>query len=66
MTFAVSLTVTSLLTIIGGYQICAIDPCLVNARGIEVPSDSSEGGIKLLRIVRIRKTTPEGDAVFCR
>jgi hypothetical protein len=52
--------------IIGGYRICAIDPCLVNARDIEVPSDSSEGGIKLLRIVRIRKTPPEGDAVFCR
>jgi hypothetical protein len=41
-------------------------PCLVNARGIQVPSDSSKGGIKLLRIFQIRKTTPQGDAVFCR
>ena len=43
-----------------------IDLYLVNAPGIQVPSDSSKGGIKLLRIIRIRKTTPEGDAVFCR
>ena len=43
-----------------------IDLYLVNARGSQVPSDPSKGGVKLLRIIRIRKTTPEGDAVLCR
>ena len=42
-----------------------IDLYLVNARGGRVPCDPSKGGVKLLRIIRIRKTTPEGDAVFC-
>ena len=43
-----------------------IDLYLVNARGGQVPCDPSKGGVKLLRIIWIRKTTPEGDAVLCR
>jgi hypothetical protein len=46
----------ALPTIIGrlSHQ-ASLDPYVVNAHGIQVPSDSSKGGIKLLRIIRIKK-----------